>query len=478
MAFTVIEYEKLILSLILRNASPASTVPRKICSELSVEKFSVKEHKILYRSIKRIVEDSDIPDIATISAYFEPEKFKEIGGEPYLRSLQNFISVANIDESETIHKTWVRVVDVAGRCRLLASVISRYNSKLSQFETILPTLLDEGKIEMFLEEFLREIQQSGMVGQASGYVKASSLYEAELERLADELSGKPRDVIPIGWPSFHELRIPRRGVLNVIAGLTGTGKTTFAALMALGAAFNIYFSEATAHVAYNCMEDSKEELYRRWGCALSNVDNHKFLARTVSKDELERYTGALKVINMLPLYIDDTAGITSNELRLQADLLRMQQGAGPRVMGVSDYSELFGDSGKDERTKLAEIARNLHRYARDRNSAELLLTQYPELGNAEQIGGMKSKEARAIGQAGKVFMEVWNLKELHANRAAQPNFRPEDGTIPDWANPDYAYVFLHKNSGGKKTRIPMEWNSQFTQFKDLKVQSKDQLFDF
>ena len=117
-------------------------------------------------------------------------------------------------------------------------------------------------------------------------------------------------------------------------------------------------------------------------------------------------------------------------------------------------------------------------YARDKNSAEILLTQYPELANEDQIGGMRSKQARAIGQASKVFMEVWNLPELLANSYANPNFNVDGNRLPKWANINYAYVLLHKNSGGKKGQIPMSWVDTYTRFRDLTVKDPKELFQF
>lgn len=477
MAITIIEYEKLVLSVLLNNALPSSVIPRQICSELGSDKFSIKEHKTLYRTIKEIVEVSDLPNIPTIAMYLGDEKLSKMGGEPYLRSLQTFLNTMGIEDVGESHKGWVRLIDVAGRCKILGSVVKQYSNKLEDLERLLPTLRDETSFNEFLANFLNDIQQSGTFGYNTSYQHISTLYDAEMAKVNDEMAGIPRDCVIIGWPQFQKFGIPRYGVLNVIAGLTGSGKTALASLIGVGAAINIVQSGGVGHVAYNCLEDSKEELYRRLACALSSIDSTKLKNGIASTDELISYRESLLVLNQLPIYIDDTASIQSTELMLEGDLLTMREGVGPRKLGVSDYSELFGDNGKDENLRLSVIARNLHAYARDNKSCEVLLTQYPELYNVDQIGGMRSKQSRAIGQACKVFIELWNLPELLAYEYANDRFQSEGSNLPKWADFNHAYVLVHKNSGGTKGRIAMTWKDTYTQFRDVSVSDKDSIYE-
>lgn len=476
MSITIVEYEKLVLSVILTNALPSSIIPRQICAELTADKFSATEHKVLYRTIKEIIEVGDLPSIPTIALHLGNEKLNKIGGEPYLRSLQTFLNTMGIDEVGKEHKSWVRLVDVAGRCRILGSVVKQYATKLDDLERLLPTLKDEDDFRLFLSNFLDDIQSSGTFGHKSSYQHISNLYDAELTKINDEIAGIPRDCIPCGWPQFQKFGVPRYGVLNVIAGLTGSGKTVLASLMMVGAAINIVQSNSPGHVAYNSLEDSSEELYRRMACALVQLDSQKLRNGVASITELKAYNQGLEVLNQLPIYIDDTPGIKSNEMMLEASLLQMREGAGPRRLGINDYSELFGDEGKDERLRLTQVARNLHTFARDTKSGEVLLTQYPELYNEDQIGGMRSKESRAIGHHSKVFLELWNLPELLAYEYANNNFKSDGNNLPKWADHNFAYVLVHKNSGGSKGRITMKWKAEYTQLKDASIKDFDYVF--
>jgi len=470
LSITIIEYEKLVLSVILSNALPSSVIPRQICSELTADKFSVKEHLTLYRVIKEVVEKGDLPTIPTINMYMGDEELSKIGGEPYLRSLQVFASTLGIEDVGHDYKGWVQLVDVAGRCKTLGSVVKQYATKFDDLERLLPTLRDEDSFKEFLSNFLKDIQESGTFGHKTSYQHISNFYDAELEKLQDEVSGIPRDCVPCGWPQFQKFGIPRYGVLNVIAGLTGSGKTALSNLIGVGAAINIVQSGGVGHVAINSLEDSAEEVYRRLSCALTNVDSVDLRNGSATQGEYIRYRNGLQVLNQLPIYVDDTAGIKSTEMMLEADLLMMKQCAGPRRLGINDYSELFGDNGKDENLRLSAIARNLHTFARDKKSAEILNTQYPELYDADQIGGMKSKQARAIGQSAKVYIENWNLKELLEHRYGNTYFKPDGNNLPKWADHRYSYVLVHKNSGGRKGRIKMNWEAKYTQFKDSTIQ--------
>lgn len=475
MAITLTEYEKLVFSTVFLNATASSIIPRQICSELTADKFGIKEHSILWGAVRNVVQRGELPHVGAIVTELSLKDLEKVGGEPYIRSLEGFLNTMGIKEVGKEHIAWVRLVDVAGRCRALSSVIKQYAQKLEDLERFVVGLGDDS-LEGFLTRFLGDIKESGTFGKKSSYHHISTLYDNELRKLSDEMSGIPRDCVIVGWPQFQKFGIPRYGVLNVLAGLTGCGKTTLAATIGVGAAMNYYVSSTAGHVAYNCLEDSKEELYRRLGCAVAGVNSQGFKRATASIDDIRAYDLSLQTLNNLPIWIDDTPGITSTEMMLEAEILVMSRGTGPRKMGISDYSELFGDEGRDENLRLSAMARGLHSYARETGSSELLLTQYPELYNPEQIGGMRSKQARAIGQACKVYMELWNLKELRENSYAHQNFDITSSTIPDWSNPEYAYVLVHKNSGGEKGYIPLSWNAQYTRFQDISIGS-DLLYD-
>jgi len=135
---------------------------------------------------------------------------------------------------------------------------------------------------------------------------------------------------------------------------------------------------------------------------------------------------------------------------------------------------LFGDTSKEsEVLRLGNIARALHAYASDNFTCELLLTQYPSLPRGAQIGGLKARYSRTIADACKCFMEIWNYKDLCLYPNSFPDFDKNSGEIPDYANSDFAYLFLHKNSQGKKGHFPLRWQAEYTRFSEPTIAAED-----
>ena len=119
---------------------------------------------------------------------------------------------------------------------------------------------------------------------------------------------------------------------------------------------------------------SKEQLVQRMLCAESNVDSHKLRTGKLDEDDWPRLARAMGPLSEAPIYIDDTPGISSFELRAKARRLKAEHDLG---LIVIDYLQLMsGRSNSENRQQeISEISRSLKALARELSVPVVALSQ-------------------------------------------------------------------------------------------------------
>ncbi|MBU2072751.1 MAG: hypothetical protein KKA68_21160, partial [Gammaproteobacteria bacterium] len=332
----VSEYEKAVLSVILRNAVSRERIPQRICFELDFDKFDPKgPHGIIYRAIQNTVFDKQTPNIPTVAARLGND-IDRIGGEEYLQSLLSFLSIMGVSGSEGF-ETWVQVVDNAGRLRQLGLVIDSYAQMYDDFQRLVNEVKD---VDEFIANVLSEINK-GVGCLKSSYTHISEVGHEERLRLEKERQGLSVDLIPTGWPSLERYHIPRPSTYGVISGLSSIGKTQFALQIALGAALYLKHNNLPGCIGINELESKAWRLHRRMACCLAGVDSDELTSSTLSKDTFKRYLDTFDIIDELPIYFDDNPSMNSTKLVWNATAMHLEHG--PRILGIADYIELFAD---------------------------------------------------------------------------------------------------------------------------------------
>ena len=105
----------------------------------------------------------------------------------------------------------------------------------------------------------------------------------------------------------------------------------------------------------------------------------KLKAGELTKDEIFKYIEAIDPVANSPFYIDDTAAISTTELRAKCKRLKLEKGLG---LVVIDYLQLMSGNNKESRqNEIADISRSLKLLAKELGVSEqvhLLGTMTPE----------------------------------------------------------------------------------------------------
>lgn len=450
----IVEYEKAIISVILRFSFGPENIPQRICSELDSDKFGMGANRIIYHAIQNIVIRGEIPNIPNIAKELGAS-LETVGGEEYLQSLLGFLPLLGVSQSEG-YETWVRAIDSAGRLRQLGLVVDSYGKLYEDFEGLLNQVSD---VDIFISNFLDEVNRG--IGQVrTTYVHISDAIEEERKNVELSREGFVTDIIPTGWPSLEKYFIPRPGTFGVIIGLSSIGKTQFALQLMLGVAINLYDNNLPGHVAFNSLEMSKTRLVRRMACCLAGVNSDNLSAGVLSDKVLDSYLEQLDYVGRLPILLDDNPDLTSP--RFVSNALSQHISHGPRVLGILDYLELLRDKSDNEERKVTLAARNQRRVAWQTNSCEVALSQFNNtvLMTSDKIGGLhKARHSGGVGQAADWGIEIYNLVQMKLQGLKV--------VTPDGYNEDFAYGLIPKNKDHAIGRIQLEWIPEMTRFKDV-----------
>ena len=153
--------------------------------------------------------------------------------------------------------------------------------------------------------------------------------------------------------------------LIILAARPGMGKTSFALNIATNVA-----RRSGKDVTVFSLEMSKEQLATRMLSTEALVDSNKLRSGFLSDNDWVRLASSADVLCGMPLYLDDTAGTTVQQIKAK---LRRVKNLG---LVVIDYLQLLGSTVKSENQvlRISEITRNLKIMAKEMDVPCLLYT--------------------------------------------------------------------------------------------------------
>lgn len=174
--------------------------------------------------------------------------------------------------------------------------------------------------------------------------------------------------IPTGFSGLDEMTLGMHpGDLILLAARPAMGKTAFALNIAA------HVAERIGPVAIFSLEMSRESLLTRLLCARAGVDQMRFRAGYLRRDERDALARAMDEICQWPLFIDDHPGSGLKQIRAKLEALRSRVGLS---LVIIDYLQLMAGGGGENRTQeVGALSRGLKLMARDFRVPFLVLSQ-------------------------------------------------------------------------------------------------------
>ena len=336
----------------------------RIADVVTGEDFYRHEHRVIFRSISKLVNESRPADVITVQEELERnDELEATGGFNYLVTLaQNTPSAANIRRYAEI----VRERSVMRRLAEVGTEIARsaYNPQGRDAGQ----LLDEAENKVF------QIAESTAKSK-QGFLEMPTLLKQVVERI-DMLYARdnPDDVtgVPTGFIDLDKKTSGLQpGDLIIVAGRPSMGKTAFSINIAEYVAI-----EAKLPVAVFSMEMGGSQLVMRMLGSVGRLDQHVLKTGRLEDEHWGRLNEAVVKLSDAPMFIDETAGLTALELRARARRLARQFG-GKLGLIVIDYLQLMSGSGRSDNRagELGEISRSLKALAKELQVPVVALSQ-------------------------------------------------------------------------------------------------------
>ncbi|MFC1867633.1 replicative DNA helicase [Thermodesulfobacteriota bacterium] len=426
------EAEQAILGGILIN----NDAMNQIMDILSAECFYREAHMHLFQGMVEIYNNNEPIDLITLSQYLaEKNLLEKAGGTDYLASLVDAVSTS---AGIVYHSEIVR--DFSVRRRLLTKCSAIAESCLQNWQST-DELLDTAEQSIF--DIAEEKVGEGFSSMES-VVKESF---KKLESVAENdgfITGVPTD--------FTDLDRYTTGLqpseLIIIAGRPSMGKTALGLNIAYNAA-----KKTRKGVAIFSLEMSKMQLGMRLLGSESQINATKLRTGTLRDSDWTDLTHAANQLAELPIYIDDTSGISVLEMKARCRRLLKKTDL---TLVVVDYLQLLQGrrSAESRQVEISEISRSLKALAKDLNVPVLALSQ---LNRKVEDRPNKKPQLADLRESGAIEQDADVIAFIYRDEMYNPTTEE---------NRNMAEIILAKQRNGPTGYFKLTFQQEYTRFRD------------
>ena len=424
-----LEAEQTVLGSILINSDVLSTVLEKVHPEC----FYIDQHRALFTIMVQMFTAGKKADIITVlneavsAGVFETAA----EGRNYLASLINMVPAVSNAAS------YCEIVVNKYYIRTLAEVAKGILSDVLGGETDAGLLLDAAEQRIF------DIRQGRDV---TGLTPVREIVAQTYNHIG-QMAGPDRDAYLGTGSGFTHLDSLTSGLnksdLILIAARPAMGKTAFA----LNIALNVARTNKDKDICIFSLEMPREQLVSRLLSSAAQVDSHKLRNGRLTGDDWIRLASGASFLSDMPMYIDDTASITVQQIKAK---LRRIKNLG---LVIIDYLGLIQTTLRTENRVqiVGEITRQLKIMAKELNVPVILLSQLsrgPESRTDKRPMLSDLRESGSIEQDADIVLFLY--RDAYYNKESK--------------TPNVAECIVAKNRHGETGTINLIWDGQFTRF--------------
>jgi replicative DNA helicase len=435
-----VEAEQSVLGGLLLEA----TALDKITDLVQPDDFYRNEHRLIFRQIVRLSEQAKPVDVITVAEALEiAGELDKVGGLPYLGSLaQNVPSAANIRRyGEIVRERSImrKLAEVGGE--IASSAYNPTGRDAAQ-------LLDEAESKVF------EIAEAGSKGK-QGFLPMPPLLTQVVERIETLYARDNTSDVTGTATGFADLDRKTSGLhpgdLIIVAGRPSMGKTAFSINIAENVAL-----DSKLPVAIFSMEMGAAQLVMRMIGSVGKLNQQDLRTGKLQDDDWGRLTQALGKLNDAPIYIDESAALSSLDLRARARRLhRQNSGLG---LIVVDYLQLMssnvGKASENRATEISEISRSLKALAKELQVPVIALSQLNR--SLEQRTDKRPvmsdlRESGAIEQDADLILFIYRDEVYNSDSPSQGK----------------AEIIIGKQRNGPIGKVELAFRGEYTRFDNL-----------
>jgi replicative DNA helicase len=434
-SFQDVAAERAVLGAVLMDNSVLANVQEVI----TADDFSHHAHGSIFSAMMTLDGKNERIDPLTLAEQLKVlGQLASIGGPGYLAQLDQTVPFAQ-NASEYAH-----IIKNQSTRRALATVGREILELASQETGDVAELLDDAERKVFL---IAEKRRAGDLRPMSDLMDEALTLLDTMKKNASGITGTSTGYVDLD----NQLTGLHGGELIVLAARPGIGKTS----LAMNIALHVAAVEKRA-VAVFSLEMPAVQLLTRMLATHARVDMRKLRGGRLTPNDEERISEAANELYKLRLYIDDSGGLSSFDLRAKARRLKQREDSLGLI--VIDYLQLMHQKGKVESRQLevSEISRALKQLSKELNVPIMALSQLNRKVE-ERKGGKPMlsdlRESGAIEQDADVVLFIHREDE-----------DPEGGGEPQVRTVTPVELIVAKQRNGPIGAIDLVFLSEFTRF--------------
>ncbi len=428
--------------------------------------FYSEANRRIYEAVLELQSSNRPVDLVSVAGWLrDKSRLEQVGGTPYLAQLADATpAVAHVEaHAKVIREKW--------RLRQLIATCQRFAAE---------GFGDCGEPQAFIDSAEQAVFDIARVPEGSTIVPVKDAIRGAFEILS-EASRRGGGITGIET-GFVELDRKcaglHKGDLYIVAGRPGMGKTSFVLNLAVNVAKprpvpaskdehgQGELEEAGWGVAFFSLEMPREQLASRLVAGEARVDVSRLRSGDIRPEDWNKLTEAAAQLSRLPLWLDDTPGLSLLDLRakirrLQAELRRQDASvAQARGLGlvVIDYLQLMQgrrDAGSREQ-EISELSRGLKGLAKEMGVPVIALSQ---LNRSVETRTSKDKRPQLsdLRESGAIEQDADTIMFIYR----------DEYYFQDSPDKGLAEVIIAKQRNGPTGKVMTKFTSQYTRFDNL-----------
>ena len=434
-----LDAEKAVLGALLTNGSNMGAVVDTVTSILKSEDFYRDAHRIIYDAILEIVHANKTADFITVGEELDRRKrLDAVGGLAYITSLANESVSYNVEEH-------AKIISEKAQLRRLIDAGNKIVGMTYAGEDEPTAILNKA------EQMVLDV--SGQTQSESSFAAIGEVVLSNLDKLnALQQHDGAITGVPTGFKDVdHIFNGLQKSDLILVAARPAMGKTAFT----LNIAQNVTMLYDKT-VAFFSLEMGKEQLVGRILSSVAGVSSEKLRRANMDPADWEKVIAAADRMSKSKLFIDDTPGLTVQDMRSKLRRLKVEHGLD---LVIVDYIQLMqgrnaGKGSENRQQEVSEISRNLKLIAREFNVPVIALSQ---LSRSVESRPDKRPVLSDLRESGSLEQDADIVIFLYRDKYYDEN--SEKG--------DNAEVLIRKNRNGSVGTVELQFVGELTQFRDV-----------
>ncbi len=461
-----VEAEQALLGAILVN----NEAFYRVSDFLVPEHFYEPIHREIYEVIAKVIRAGRTATPITLKTHLPDTLTAEMSMPQYLARLAaEATTVINAaDYGQTIYdlairRSLIQIGEGVVSTAYQSDVEETANKQIEEAEKALFDLAEKGRYDGGFQPFNEALKQAiTMAGEAysrDGTLSGTATGLSDLDKLMGGL---------------------QRSDLIILAARPAMGKTSLATNIAFHVARN-WKGDVTpdghrktvdgGQVGFFSLEMSAEQLATRILAEQAEISSSDIRRGNIHESQFSRLVDVSNLMSTVPLFIDDTGGISVQQLAARARRLKRQKGLDLLIV---DYLQLLSGSKKASENRvqeLTEITTTLKALAKELEVPIIALSQ---LSRQVENRDDKHPQLADLRESGSIEQDADVVLFVYREEYYLKNKEPKEGTPEHMAWMEEmervhgrAEVIIGKQRHGPTGTVVLSFEAQFTRFGNL-----------